>query len=115
MPGLPPLAYLGVPAKNTLDIALARFFPDGLYHTGHWTFVLAIAEHPGGRLLNRTDGTLVGMSSGRHRLYAHFCRDGRDGPNSIYRLVLGDVAIEAVCSRRLADDECALGRPVPAA
>ena len=96
VPRLPPLAYLGVPAKNTLDIALARFFPDGLYHTGRSTFVLAIAEHPGGRLLNRTDGTLAGISSGRHRLYAHFCRDSREGPNSIYRLILGDVAVEAV-------------------
>jgi hypothetical protein len=92
--GRPPLATVGLPANHTAHIALGRTFPDGVYHTGRSAFVLAIAEQPGGRPLNRTDGTLPSLSPGRHRLYAHFCRDGHERPDSAYWLVMGDVAVQ---------------------
>jgi hypothetical protein len=94
LPGRPPLAYLGVPANSEVEIVLLRAWPGGTYHTGDRAFVLAIAERPGGRPLNRADGTFAGRDFGRHRLYGHFCRDGHDQPDTVYRLRVNGVEIE---------------------
>lgn len=77
-----------------IRLRLERTNPAGIYETGKIFHIVAIAETPGGRSLNERDGRYFGGTV--NRLFAHFCRDGRDGPASVYRLSLDDRSIEVL-------------------
>jgi hypothetical protein len=81
-----PAALLGFREDNPVYISVERFDPPGAYETGARLFVLGIAASVGGKLLNRPDGSYRSTSNGEQNLYAHFCWDGHDTPESVYRL-----------------------------
>jgi hypothetical protein len=67
-------------------IRLERAHPSGSYETGSVVYILGIADTPGGALLNRSDGSYLEQQYGERSLYVHFCRDGADTPESIYKI-----------------------------
>lgn len=89
----PPLSYLGLRAGDQAHIQLIRRDPIGVYHTGYLNNILGIAREPGGILLNARIGTFSFAAGGEQRVYAHFCRDGDDKPDSTYELKIDGVAL----------------------
>jgi hypothetical protein len=79
------LASLLLRNKQTY-IRLERHNPPGLNETGPNNNVLGIAEQPGATLMNKPGGMLGIRKPGEHHLFAHFCKDGHDKPDSRYRL-----------------------------
>jgi len=90
----PPLTYIGVPAdKRDLYIRFDRLNPAGANDTGSALYILAIAERPGGQPLNDTDGRYIVRAHDPHHLYAHFCWDGHDTPESVYQFSIDGAAV----------------------
>jgi hypothetical protein len=71
--------------KTEIRLVLERTNPIGGYETGSHLYPLGITATPNGDLLNRSDGSFVPKAPATH-LWAHFCRDGHDQPDSVYRL-----------------------------
>ena len=89
----PPLAYIGVPGDHEIYIRLDRLNPGGAYDTGSALYILAIAERPGGRPVNDPDGRYIVRAHDPHHLYAHFCWDGHDTPESVYQFSIDGAAV----------------------
>lgn len=90
----PPLTYIGVPVgKHDLYIRFDRLNPGGANDTGSALYILAIAERPGGQPLNDPDGRYIVRAHDPHHLYAHFCWDGHDTPESVYQFSIDGAAV----------------------
>jgi hypothetical protein len=81
-----PAALIGIIHGHRTYIRLERQNPAGGYETGSSNFVLGISKSLGGKLINQPDGSLRGLHGGEQHLYGHFCKDGHETPDSIYRI-----------------------------
>ncbi len=81
-----PAALFHIYHDHVTYIRLEREHPAGAYETGSTNFVLGISKSVGGKLLNRSDGSLSYLHGREQHLYGHFCRDAHDTPESIYHI-----------------------------
>jgi hypothetical protein len=82
----PPLTLLGLRDPNPTYIRLERQNPLGAYETGEILYVLGVAQSPEGALMNHSDGSFTPSTIGEIHLFAHFCWDGHDRPDSLYQV-----------------------------
>lgn len=69
-------------------IRLDRANPTGGYETGQTLYVLGVASSLTGGLLNEKDGSFISHDRKRIHLFAYFCRDGYDRPDSVYQIYI---------------------------
>ena len=89
----PPLALAGVRPRSLSPsyLRLERAGPAGWWETGSGVYILGITRRPSSEPINLPDGSIM-VPPLRETLWAHFCRDGYDTPNSRYVLHVGDVS-----------------------
>jgi hypothetical protein len=90
----PPLAVIGWRPRDFSPsyFRLERTSPPGWWATGSGVYILGITRLPNGELMNQPDGSVLVPPQPR-TLWAHFCRDGHDTPDSRYTLYVGDRSI----------------------
>jgi hypothetical protein len=90
-----PLALIGLRPRvqALLYLFLGRSNPSGGWETGSNAYVLGISTQAEGELINRVAGSIDMPTGHSVRLWAHFCRDGHDTPDSLYILYAGNTAL----------------------
>jgi hypothetical protein len=71
------------------SVLLERQNPWGIYETSAAHFVLGVARHPGGPLVNTRDGNIQVPVEQGLKMWLYACQDGADTPSSVYRATVG--------------------------
>ena len=89
----PPLAIIGwrPRALSPFYFRLERSSPSGWWRRVG-IYVLGITRRPSSALINQADGSVLIPPQPR-TLWAHFCRDGHDTPDSRYTLHVGERSV----------------------
>jgi hypothetical protein len=80
------LGLLGLRRLRPTYIRFERLNPIGAYETGRTLYPLGLTSSAAGDLLNAKDGSFTSQERKEVRLYAHFCWDGHDTPDSTYQI-----------------------------